>query len=295
MTRRKIVDAHHHLWQLSDGYKYPWLQQLPRTPGMLGSLAPIERDYLPADYRADTAGYDLVHSVHIEAVPADAVAETRWLHGIAGNVPSAIVARVELNAPDAERVIAEHRHFAKVRGIRHIVNWHSNPAYSFTPADLLLDEAWQAGFALLKKYELSFDLQLYPCQMQEAAKLARRYPETLLILNHTGMPVDRDADGIALWRSGMKALAACDNVVVKISGLGMVDHRWTADSIRPFVLESIALFGAGRAMFSSNFPVDKLYSSFDELYGAFEAIVHAFTEAEKSALFHDNAIRFYRI
>lgn len=295
MSRRKIVDAHHHLWQLSDGYKYPWLQQLPRTAGMLGSLAPIERDYLLADYRADTAGYDLVHSVHIEAVPADAVAETRWLHAIEGNVPSAIVARVELNAPEAERLIAEHRHFSKVRGIRHIVNWHPNPAYSFTPSNLLLDEAWLSGFALLKKYKLSFDLQLYPCQMQEAAKLARRHPETLLILNHTGMPVDRDADGIALWRSGMKALAACDNVVVKISGLGMVDHTWTADSIRPFVLESIELFGAGRAMFGSNFPVDKLYSRFDALFGAFEAIVGSFTEAEKAALFHDNAIRFYRI
>lgn len=295
MTRRRIVDAHHHLWQLSDGYKYPWLQQLPRTPGMLGALTPIERDYLLADYRADTAGYDVTHSVHIEAVPADAVAETRWLDAIDGGIPSVLVARVELNHPDAERTIAEHKHLGKVHGIRHIVNWHPNPAYSFTPHNLLLDQAWQAGFALLKRYGLSFDLQLYPCQMQDAVHLARRHPETVIIINHTGMPVDRDAEGIALWRNGMKALAGCDNVAVKISGLGMVDHHWNAESIRPFVLETIDLFGAGRAMFGSNFPVDKLYSSFDTLYGAFETVVHSFSEAEKAALFHDNALRFYRI
>jgi predicted TIM-barrel fold metal-dependent hydrolase len=297
MSKRRIVDAHHHLWKLSDGYNYPWLQDVPLSAGMLGDLTPIARDYLLADYRADTGNYDVTHSVHIEAVPADATAETRWLQDCAdvGGLPSVVVARVELQGPDAERLIAEHRQFRRLRGIRHIVNWHPNPKVTFTDRNLLLDSAWQAGFALLKKYGLSFDLQLYPGQMGEAAALARRHPETPIMLNHTGMPVDRDADGVAAWRAGMKALAACDNVVAKISGLGMVDWHWSVDSIRPFVLETIDFFGTGRVMFGSNFPVDKLYSSFGTLYGAFETVVHSFSEAEKAALFHDNALRLYRI
>lgn len=297
MGKRRIVDAHHHLWDLGRGYNYPWLQDEQSGEGLLGVIAPIARDYKLPAYRADTANYELVKSVHIEAVPADAAEETHWLQGVAetGGFPHAIVARVELQKPEAERAIAEHRRFANLRGIRHIVNWHANPQWSFTDHDFLTDDAWLKGFPLLKKYDLSFDLQLYPNQMPEAAKLACAHPETLIILNHAGMPVERDASGISAWRSGMKALAACDNVAAKISGLGMVDHRWSKESIRPFVLETIEIFGADRAMFGSNFPVDRLYGSFDALYGAFESIVSGFTEAEQAKLFHDNARRFYRI
>jgi predicted TIM-barrel fold metal-dependent hydrolase len=209
--------------------------------------------------------------------------------------PHGIVARVELQRPEAEVLIAEHRRFRNLRGIRHIVNWHANPKWTFTDHDFLGDDVWLKGFALLKKYGLSFDLQLYPGQMAKAARLAQRYPETLIVLNHTGMPVERDAAGMAAWREGMRALAACDNVVAKISGLGMVDWHWSEASIRPFVLETIDFFGVDRVMFGSNFPVDRLYSTFDMLCAAFESIVAGFSEGEKTNLFHDNAIRVYRI
>ena len=297
MTRRKIVDAHHHLWELSGGYKYPWLQDKPAGEGMLGNLAPIVRDYGAAEYCADTARYDVVKSVHIEAVPADAIAEVAWLQEMSegSGLPHAIVGRVELQKPDAEKLMAEHRGYRNVRGIRQIVNWHRNPRFTFTDHDFLADDAWLAGFKLLRRYDLSFDLQIYPGQMAAAARLAAHNPETLIVLNHTGMPVDRDEAGVAAWRDGMKRLAAEDNVVAKISGLGMVDHGWTEASIRPFVLGTIDYFGVDRAMFGSNFPVDKLYSSFDALYGAFENIVAPFAEDEKNKLFHDNALRTYRL
>jgi predicted TIM-barrel fold metal-dependent hydrolase len=297
MAKRRIVDAHHHLWDLGRSYNYPWLQDRPLGEGLLGDIAPIAVDYRVADYRADSAGHDVVKSVHIEAVPQDPVEETRWLQGVAEQTgfPHAIVARVELQKPDAEALIAEHRRFRNLRGIRHIVNWHANQKWTFTDHDFLTDEAWLQGFALLKKYDLSFDLQLYPGQMAEAAKLAQRHPETRIVLNHAGMPVERDPAAVSAWRAGMRALAACDNVVAKISGLGMVEWRWSEESIRPFVRETIELFGVDRCMFGSNFPVDRLYSSFDALYGAFERIVADFSENEKTKLFHDNAIRVYRI
>ncbi len=297
MAKRKIVDAHHHLWDLGRGYNYPWLQDKPSGEGMLGNLAPIARDYLLRDYRADTASYDVVASVHIEAVPADPVVETRWLQKTMSSegLPSGIVARVELHKPDAEKVIAEHVSFPNVRGIRQIVNWHQNAKYAFTDHDFLTDGAWLAGFRLLRKYDLSFDLQLYPAQMGDAVELARRNPETLIVVNHTGMPLERDEAGLALWRDGMKRLGAEPNVVAKVSGLGMVDWRWSEASIRPFVLGVIDQFGVDRVMFGSNFPVDKLYSSFDTLYGSFESIVASFSESEKDQLFRDNALRHYRL
>ena len=155
MARRKIVDAHHHLWDLGRGYNYPWLQNKPSGEGMLGDLKPIARDYLLRDYRADTANYDLVGSVHIEAVPADPVIETRWLQATTNSdgLPSGIVAGVELQKAGAERVIAEHVSFPNVRGIRQIVNWHKNAKYTFTGHDFLTNDAWLAGFRLLRKYK----------------------------------------------------------------------------------------------------------------------------------------------
>jgi predicted TIM-barrel fold metal-dependent hydrolase len=109
------------------------------------------------------------------------------------------------------------------------------------------------------------------------------------------MPVDRDAEALSLWRAGLRALAAHPNVWVKISGLGMVDWRWTEDSIRPFVLETIEIFGPDRCMFASNFPVDKLYSSFDVLYDAFKRIVSDFSIDERRKLFSDTALAVHRI
>jgi predicted TIM-barrel fold metal-dependent hydrolase len=297
MAKRRIVDAHHHLWDLSHGYAYPWLQDQPASEGMLGNLAPIVRDYLVPDLLADMVGFELEKSVHIEAVPLDSLTEVRWLTKCAGRTgfPNAIVAHAGLDAPDVEALLASAAAFPQVKGTRQIANWHANPRLTFTPADLLQNTRWQAGYALLKKYDLSFDLQLYAGQMPEAATLAARNPETLVIINHAGMPVERDAQSIIRWRNGMQALANLDNVVAKISGLGMVERGWTTESIRPFVRYTIDCFGIDRVMFGSNFPVDRLYSSFSTLYSSFETIVSDLTEEEQDKLFRANAIRWYRI
>ncbi len=295
MARRKIIDAHQHFWDLSHGYKYPWLQDKPAGEGMLGNLAPIAQDYGPAAYLADAADYEVAGTVHIEAVPLDPLGETSWLSGLDGPLPTGLVGFAALNDPAVETIIAAHAGFAKVRGIRQIVNWHPNPALTFTPTDLLADSAWRAGYGLLRKYNLSFDMQLYANQMEEARGLAAAHPDTLMIINHTGMPADRDAEGLALWKSGMRSLASAENVVAKISGLGMVDHKWSTESIRPFVRHTIECFGVDRVMFGSNFPVDRLYSSFAAVYRAFETIVADLSVAEQDRLFHTNARRHYRL
>jgi len=93
----------------------------------------------------------------------------------------------------------------------------------------------------------------------------------------------------------MRELAACPNVAVKISGLGMLDHHWTVESLRPLVLETIDAFGTERSMFASNFPVDRLYSDYATLWRAFEAIVQGASDAVKAALFRANAERIYRL
>ena len=292
-----IVDAHHHLWDLDSG-RYSWLTDGPRD-AVFGSTAPLIRDYLLDDFLADMASIDLVKSVHIQASFADdPVDETRWLQGLADarGFPHGIVGNAPLEAPDAEAVLEAHSAHANMRGIRQILSWHSNPAWSFTErADLMQDAAWRRGFGLLKRYNLSFDMMIYSGQLGEALGLAQAFPDTQIVLNHTGSPADRDDDAIAAWRAGMSALAGAANVAVKISDLGAYDHDWTTESTRPFIRHAIDAFGVERCMFASDFPVAGLHGGADAVYTSFKTIVADLTQAEQRALFHDNAVRVYRL
>ena len=123
--------------------------------------------------------------------------------------------------PDCAPILDAHAACSRLRGIRQILNRHPVAKYNYVDRDYLQDEDWQRGLGALASRGLSFDLQLYPEQMDDAAATARRHSNLTIVLNHTGMPWDRSADGIARWHAGMARLAACPNVVVKISGLGM--------------------------------------------------------------------------
>ncbi|MDA9476772.1 hypothetical protein XI03_20130 [Bradyrhizobium sp. CCBAU 65884] len=298
MSVSAIIDPHHHLWDL-ENYSYPWLCQTgePVAP-IAGSLRSIMKSYSLADYREDSKRWNIVKDVHLDALSADILAETRWLQDMKNKTgfPTAIVAHADLEADNVDIVLASHAESKAVRGIRQILNWHQDPRYTFIErSDLLRDPKWQKGFGLLKKYDFSFDLQLYPHQMMDAARVARDHEDTTIILNHTGMPLQRDAEGVQTWQDGMRALASVPSVHAKISGLGMVDPDWTVASIRPFVLKTIDYFGVDRCMFASNFPVDKIYASFDRIYEAFFEIVKDLSDTDKKKIFHDNALRVYRL
>jgi len=126
-----------------------------------------------------------------------------------------------------------------------------------------------------------------------AARLARAFPDASIVLIHTGLPADRSAAGIAGWKDAMRALAACPNAALKVSGLGIPGQPWTAASNREVVLTAIDIFGIERAMFASNFPVDGLCGSFDAIASGMREIMRGFSTAEQRAFFHDNAVRIY--
>ncbi len=293
-----IVDAHMHLWDF-DRHYYAWLQDTPLPNNPAGDMTPIAKPYGLDDYLADTKGWNVVQVVHVECglPPKHQVSETDWLQSIADQrgVIGGIVAGANLDDPGVEAVLSAHAARKNVRGIRQIVNWHKDPAKTYGPTDKLLDDQWRKGFALLAKYGLSFDLQLYASQMATAAALADAHPDIPLIVNHAGMPTDRDEVGLDAWREGMAALALRPNVSCKISGLAMIDRSWTTASLKPFVLQVIETFGLERCMFASNFPVEKVHGSFGAFYAAYDAITADFSHDEREALFAGNARRIYRL
>lgn len=288
-----------HLWDLARHY-HGWLQDDPLPHSPAGDLRPIAgRSYLPDDYLADAAELTLVGAIHIECglPPEDQLSEADWLQSLADSrgLPSAIVAGAMLEHPAAGAMLEALAARPAVRGVRQILNWHRDPTKTYRPTDLLENSAWRNGFALLARHELSFDMQIYPSQMPAAARLAATHPDTRIVLNHAGMPVDRDEDGIAAWRAGIALLAARPNVAVKISGFGMVDRNWSVASIRPFVLELIERFGPERAMFASNFPIDRLYGPFARHFAAFATITADFSPTDRKRLFADTADAVYRL
>jgi len=296
MPKLQVVDPHIHLWDLSTKL-YPGLEK-PST-GFGGDNTAIAKSYLLPDFLADAGDIEILKAVHVEAFPTDALAEAKHVQAMAdaaaNRIPQGIVAYANLADKDVSRLLEQLAQVPNVRGIRQVINRHDNPLFNYVQRDFLDEPAWHSGFALLKRHNLSFDLQLYPHQMAQAAKLAAAHPETPIVLNHAGMWADRTAAGWRQWRDGLRLLAREPNVSVKISGLVMFDHPWTLDSLRPLVFETLDAFGADRAMFASNFPVDKLHATYPALWHAYAGMIADLTPDEQARLLRRNAERFYRI
>lgn len=294
---RRVIDAHHHIWDLANDL--PWLKH-ERVPFRYGDYSAICRNYLPADYRADTAGWPVTGSVYVEAEWNRALAaeESRWVAQMASEtgVPSAVVAWCDFAHPDAAALLAAHAAVPIVRGVRH------KPAAAASPQDArrgapgsMDDPAWRAGYARLADHGLSYDLQTPWWHLDAAAALARDVPGTQIIVNHTGLPADRSPEALAAWRQALEAAAAEPNIALKISGIGRPSLPWTVEANAPVIRDAIAIFGIDRAMFASNFPVDGLVGDFDTIFSGFLAATADRSETERDWLFHDNAVRFYRL
>jgi predicted TIM-barrel fold metal-dependent hydrolase len=300
LRKYDFVDAHHHLQNITDN-PYPWLTEANVKRPLAGDISGIQKNYLPADLRRDLAAVNLIKSVHIQHGwdPADPVGETRWLEQQSEEtgLPTAIVAFAELADPTVGAVLEDHAACPRVRGIRQILKWHPNPELSFASRpDLTDDPQWRRGYALLGRFGMSFDAQLFPTQHAGLARLAADFPDTLIIVNHAGMPVDRSPEGMAVWADGLRRLARLPNVFIKLSGFGLYGGRnWSVDEVGPILLRIIDIFGADRCMFASNLPVDALYQSPEAITDMFAWIVARSTPSEATKLMVANAERAYRI
>jgi len=294
-----IADAHLHIWDLALE-AHPWLVTPPWLPFRYGDYAAIRRSYLPADYRRDTRRFNVVKTVYVETEwdGADPIGETRWVHDMAARhgMPDAMVAQAWLDRADVAEVLARQAAFPLVRGVRHKPKAAARPEDARRGAPGSMDcPRWRDGYALLGRHGLHFELQTPWWHLDAAAELARDFPATTIVLNHAGLPADRSAEGLAGWRRALDMLAAQANAVIKISGIGVPGRGWTPELQDPVVRDAIAMFGTPRSMFRSNFSVDSLVATFDEIYGGFLAITRDMGEDVHRRLFHDNAVRIYRM
>ena len=229
----ELIDTHHHLWDLENN-PYPWLTE--PIDHFVGDYSAIRNSWLISDLHAGAKNVPLVKSVHVQAEwdhNLDPVGETTWLQCVADDpdsqgMPNAIVGFANLSDPDVESILERHASHANWRGIRHMLNW-SDDKVNFRFAEsggLMSDRQWRKGFELIGKFGGSFDLQVWPWQLEEAAKLGNDIPEVPMILNHTAMPIGRSPGELREWRKGLESLGRAPNVSAKISALGMLDQTW---------------------------------------------------------------------
>ena len=294
-----LVDAHHHLWHLGANY-YPWLADRPEQHFFLGDYSALRRNYMPDDYRRDARLHNVLMTVHCEAEwdRADQVGETRWVTAVnqEHGFPNAIVAHAWFHTPNSAEILARQAAFPLVRGIR------SKPVTSLSPSDMtpgapgtMQDDAWLRGFANLERHGFSWDLRVPFWHLPEAAEVAKAFPRTPIVLNHTGFPWDRSEDGLAAWRRAMDIIAQQPNVHLKVSEFGLKDQPWNFESNKRVVLDAIAIFGIDRCMFASNFPVSGLRIGYGELVTNVTRMLEGFSPQQRRQFFVDNAVKFYRL
>lgn len=293
-----IVDAHHHLWRLDGDVRYPWLQEAyDPARFILGPYETLCHDFGVAEFLSASRGAPVVASVHVEAECSDSLSETRWLHQVAMQhpIPSVVVAWVDLLADDANERLVEQAAYALVRGVRFKPRTSAAPDDRTDGPGTLNDPRWPQALERVAGHGLSWDLRVPFWHLDEAAAMLADAPAIDVVLEHAGLPWDRSDVGLARWRRGMAALAALPRVSVKLSEFGLRDTVWNEMQNREIIRDTIDIFGTERCMFASNFPVAGLRITYQALLRTFAAAIADRSEAARRAIWHDNAIRLYRI
>lgn len=289
--RPALLDTHVHLWNLdSSTLSYDWLRPGIEYP-VLGRLDRLRTPLYDANaFEAEARFGHLCGVILVEAEAAaheeDPVDETRWFAAEAASAgwTAGIVAHADLGSDDVGDQLARHVEAGPVRGIR-----------DFTNAARLQQPDFLRGYSKLAHFELVYDLDARWDHLSAARALAEAAPDVTLVVEHLAFPEERTDQYFDHWSVAMREVAGAPNVVCKISGLGMGDPRWTPDSMRPWVEHAISCFGAQRCMLGSNWPVDRMYSSYDALLHSYDVLTRHLTPSEREAVFNGTAQRVYRL
>lgn len=291
-----MIDAHHHIWRQKD---LPWLLG-PEQPRIFGPYAPIKRDYLIAEFLEDIAGTGIEKSVYVQAnwAPNWWEDEIAWVESVAKDAgwPTAVVGFMDFTRGDIRPKLQRAQKYPSLRGFRQQFHWHPDPLYRFAQHPRqFCTQSVQKNIARLADYGWVFELQVFPAQMEDAARLVGACPEVTFVLQHAGMLEDLSEDGWNAWRDGMKRLAEHENIVSKLSALGTFIRRNDPELIGRIAKETVKLFGAKRCLFGSNFPIEKLWTSYRELFDAFRKATAGLPKGQQKAIFNDTAARVYRL
>jgi L-fuconolactonase len=281
----RVVDAHVHLWDPARADWYPYLSRVQAGGG--GDASRMGRRFDAEIYGAESARWNVEKFINVAAATGrHSIEETIELDADArgSGHPDAIIGGLPPTDTVAEAIglIDRQMTASRFRGVR--------------PMGANMDPVPDSGVLhALAERNLVFDLMVHPDQLRAAAAQLAGFDDLTVAVEHTGWPRSDSDEERALWRGGIAALAGLgDNVVCKLSGLAMPLRSMGADALAPWLEYALEAFGVDRCMFASNFPVDSMYGTFDELYGTFSAVTAGLDDESRDKLFAANAERVYR-
>ena len=296
-----IIDAHHHLWEVKN---YPWLLA-PASPKIFGDkYEELRQDYLIEDLISDFGAYNITKSVHVQAHydSSDPVGETKWLQSIADKhgFPHGIAGYAKLSDPLVEKVLSSHCFYPNFRAVRDVVYWQENNPVrqAVDRPDFCLKNDYRNGVSLLEKYGLTLELQGFPNQFIYFSELVSDNPGVNFCLVHGGLLTSDDDEIFEKWKTALLPLVNHENVFIKCSAtqlFGFGGVRRSQHHISRQYNMLLDLFGAGRCFFGSNFPVEKLKSTYSDMMNIYIEAIKNRPEEDQSAFFHNTAERFYRL
>jgi predicted TIM-barrel fold metal-dependent hydrolase len=279
-----IIDTHQHLWDLGK-FRLPWVKK----------DSPLARNYLMADYLEAAAGLNVVKTVYMEVDvdPAQQPQEAAYVTDLCQHADNPMVAAVISGRPASEgfaKYITAFKDSAVIKGVRQVLHGEG------TPAGYCLDRQFVKGVQLLGDLGMSFDLCVRPGEIADAARLVDQCPGTSFILDHCGNG-DVQAKDRTQWQRDMAEIAKRQNVVCcKVSGIvAGAAEKWTPDDLAPVISHTLEVFGPQRVMFAGDWPVCTLRATLKQWVEALKTIVSQRKAEEQRQLFHDNAVRVYRL
>ncbi len=272
------IDAHQHFWRY-DPAEYGWIDE---------SMSALRRDFLPGDLEP------LLHATGFEACVTvqarQTLEETRWLLDLAAAHPfiAGVVGWVDLQSPDVERDLERFAGRRKLVGVRHIAQSE--------PDDFLLRPAFQRGIGWLERFNLGYDILIYPRHLKAAAALVSRFPSQRFVLDHLAKP-DIRRQAIDEWRRDLRALARFPNVWCKLSGMVTEAdwQTWAPADLRPYIDAAADCFGANRLMIGSDWPVCTVAAPYERTLSVVTDAIARWSPDERAAVLGGTAMRFWNL
>jgi len=296
----QILDCHQHFIDARRLHYPVFAQRSAGFEALVGDYSALPRVYLLEDYERDCGALNVAGTVWAEFISDNPVSEVQWAEELvqASDRPTGMIARVEFQSPDLDRTLDSYAMMHHVRCVRQHLGWHpTNASLRFASRpDLLSDAAWRRGLESLRHRNLVCEFEIFASQLPDLAAVAAAYPDLQFVLPVMGWPIDLTNDGQAAWKRSLAKVGECPNVAVKIFALECIfGLSWTVPQVRPWILQTIDIFGPSRCMFASHMPICKLACSIEQLYAAYIEVIRDFSMSEKRQLLHDTATEVYRL
>ncbi|MBL7741955.1 MAG: amidohydrolase family protein [Chitinophagaceae bacterium] len=273
------IDSHQHFWKF-DPVRDSWITD---------DMSVIQRDFLPAELEMVLSLNRFDGCVTVQSDQSETENEFQLNNATQNDFIKGIVGWVDLRSPFVEERLAYYSQFRKMKGFRHVLQGEKDRAFMLQPS-------FMNGIRLLKKYDFTYDILIFPDQLKHTLQFVKAFPDQLFVIDHIAKPYIKDKK-INDWKQDIVAFAEYENVYCKISGMVTEADwkRWGPEDFNPYLEVVVNTFGIGRIMYGSDWPVCLVAASYEKMQGIVKDYFSSFSQNEQDLLFGGNAIKFYHL